>query len=157
VQDIHAYLHEAKLTKTDKLNTIQYYVYDYQGRRVRTVIESDQKTQSQRNYLPALDISTNQAKQQSRTLHIGTHILRVYLRCCCSTNLKYQCYQGLVGYRWHQSHWWIAEFGCHGYCWGKQTNSTLYNTMFMITKASESALSLNLTRKHKAKETTYPH
>jgi hypothetical protein len=29
-----------KLTKTDKLNTIQYYVYDYQGRRVRTVIES---------------------------------------------------------------------------------------------------------------------
>jgi hypothetical protein len=24
-----------KLTKTDKLNTIQYYVYDYQGRRVR--------------------------------------------------------------------------------------------------------------------------
>ncbi len=64
-----------KLTKTDKLNTIQYYVYDYQGRRVRTVIESDQKTQSQRDYLPALDISTNQAKQQSRTLHIGTHIL----------------------------------------------------------------------------------
>jgi hypothetical protein len=62
-----------KLTKTDKLNTIQYYVYDYQGRRVRTVIESDQKTQSQR-------------------------------RCCCSANLKCQCYQGLVGYRWHQSH-----------------------------------------------------
>jgi hypothetical protein len=42
---------------------------------VRTVIESDQKTQSQRDYLPALDTSTNQAKQQSRTLHIGTHIL----------------------------------------------------------------------------------
>ncbi len=64
-----------KLTKTDKLNTIQYYVYDYQGRRVRTVIESDQKTQSQRDYLPSLDLSTNQAKQQSTTLHIGTHIL----------------------------------------------------------------------------------
>jgi hypothetical protein len=29
--------------------------------------------------------------------------------------------------------------------------------MFMITKAVESALSLNLTSKHKAKETTSPH
>jgi hypothetical protein len=46
-----------------------------QGRRVRTVIESDQKTQSQRDYLPSLDLSTNQAKQQSTTQHIGTHIL----------------------------------------------------------------------------------
>jgi hypothetical protein len=26
-------------------------------------------------YLPLLDISTNQAKQQTNTLHIGTHIL----------------------------------------------------------------------------------
>jgi hypothetical protein len=30
-----------QLTKTDKSNTTQYYVYDYQGNRVRTVIESD--------------------------------------------------------------------------------------------------------------------
>ncbi len=62
-----------KLTKADK--TTQYNIYDYQGNRVRTVIESGQQTQSQRDYLPALDISINQAKQQSRTLHIGTHIL----------------------------------------------------------------------------------
>jgi insecticidal toxin complex protein TccC len=27
------------------------------------------------NYLPLLDISTNETKQQSNTLHIGTHIL----------------------------------------------------------------------------------
>jgi insecticidal toxin complex protein TccC len=31
--------------------------------------------QNQRNYLLSLDISTNQEKQQSSTLHIGTHIL----------------------------------------------------------------------------------
>jgi RHS repeat-associated protein len=64
-----------KLTKANKPNTTQYYVYDYQGKRVRTVIESEHQTQSQRDYLPALDISINQAKQQSKTLHIGTHIL----------------------------------------------------------------------------------
>jgi insecticidal toxin complex protein TccC len=28
-----------------------------------------------RDYLPALDLSTNQEKQQSAALHIGTHIL----------------------------------------------------------------------------------
>ena len=39
------------------------------------MIESDHQVQSQRDYLPALDLSINQAKQQSRTLHIGTHIL----------------------------------------------------------------------------------
>jgi flavin-dependent dehydrogenase len=33
------------------------------------------QAQSQRNYLPLLDISTNETKQQSNTLHIGTHIL----------------------------------------------------------------------------------
>ena len=64
-----------KLIKADKSNTVQYYVYDYQGRRVRTVVESNNQAQSQRNYLPSLDISTNEAKQQSNTLHIGTHIL----------------------------------------------------------------------------------
>jgi RHS repeat-associated protein len=64
-----------KLTKADKPNTIQYYVYDYQDKRVRTVTESNHQVQSQRDYLPSLDISINQAKQQSSTLHIGTHIL----------------------------------------------------------------------------------
>ena len=64
-----------QLTKADKSNTTQYYVYDYQGNRVRTVVESDHKVQNQRDHLPLLDISTNQAKQQSNTLHIGTHIL----------------------------------------------------------------------------------
>ncbi|SSC07484.1 RHS repeat-associated core domain-containing protein [bacterium endosymbiont of Bathymodiolus sp. 5 South] len=64
-----------KLTKANKSNTIQYYVYNYQDKRVRTVIESSHQVQSQRDYLPSLDLSTNQAKQQSSTLHIGTHIL----------------------------------------------------------------------------------
>jgi insecticidal toxin complex protein TccC len=39
------------------------------------VIESNHQVQSQRDYLPALDLSINQTKQQSATLHIGTHIL----------------------------------------------------------------------------------
>ncbi|CAC9434285.1 hypothetical protein [uncultured Gammaproteobacteria bacterium] len=64
-----------KLTKADKPNTTQYYVYDYQDRRVRTVIESSHQAQSQRDYLPSLDLSTNQAKQQTSTLHISTHII----------------------------------------------------------------------------------
>jgi hypothetical protein len=38
-------------------------------------VESDHQAQSKRDYLPSLDISINQAKQQSTTLHIGTHIL----------------------------------------------------------------------------------
>ncbi len=63
-----------KLSKPDK-TTIEYYVYDYQGNRVRSVVESDHQVQSQRDYLPSLDLSTNQAKQQSTTLHISTHIL----------------------------------------------------------------------------------
>ncbi|MBA5248762.1 MAG: RHS repeat-associated core domain-containing protein, partial [Gammaproteobacteria bacterium] len=53
----------------------EYYVYDYQGNRVRTVLESKQTIQSQRNYLPSLDISTNENNQPTNTLHIGTHIL----------------------------------------------------------------------------------
>ncbi len=65
-----------KLTKADKSNATQYYVYNYQGKRVRTVTESNHQVQSQRGYLPSLDLSINQAKQQSSTLHIGTHILR---------------------------------------------------------------------------------
>ncbi len=65
-----------QLTKADKSNTTQYYVYDYQGKRVRTVVESNNQVQNQRDYLPLLDISTNEAKQQTSTLHIGTHILR---------------------------------------------------------------------------------
>jgi hypothetical protein len=55
---------------SNKSNAIEYYVYDYQGNRVRTVIESNHQTQNQRDYLPSLDLSTNQAKQQSSTLHI---------------------------------------------------------------------------------------
>ena len=64
-----------QITKTDKSNSTQYYVYNYQGRRVRTVVESNNQVQHQRDYLPALDISINKAKQQTNTLHIGTHIL----------------------------------------------------------------------------------
>ncbi|CAC9439906.1 hypothetical protein [uncultured Gammaproteobacteria bacterium] len=64
-----------QLTKADKSNTTQYSVYDYQGNRVRSVVESNNQVQSQRDYLPLLDTSTNQAKQQTNTLHIGTHIL----------------------------------------------------------------------------------
>jgi hypothetical protein len=41
---------------------------------------SNNQVQSQRDYLPLLDISTNQAKQQTNTLHIGTHILVSWLR-----------------------------------------------------------------------------
>ncbi|SSC07649.1 RHS repeat-associated core domain-containing protein [bacterium endosymbiont of Bathymodiolus sp. 5 South] len=52
-----------------------HYVYDYQGNRVRSVVESNNQVQSQRDYLPLLDLSTKQAKQQTSTLHIGTHIL----------------------------------------------------------------------------------
>jgi hypothetical protein len=47
----------------------------HQGNRVRTVTESNQQVQSQRDYLPLLDLSINQAKQQTSILHIGTHIL----------------------------------------------------------------------------------
>jgi hypothetical protein len=39
-----------KLTKADKPNPTQYYVYDYQGKRVRTVTASNQQVQSQRDY-----------------------------------------------------------------------------------------------------------
>ena len=63
-----------KLTKADKPNTTQYYVYNYQGKRVRTITESNHQVQSQRDYLPSLDLSINQAKQQTSALHIGTHI-----------------------------------------------------------------------------------
>jgi hypothetical protein len=42
--------------KADKSNTTQYYIYDYQGNRVRTVVESNNQTQSQRKYLPLLDL-----------------------------------------------------------------------------------------------------
>ncbi|MBA5248707.1 MAG: RHS repeat-associated core domain-containing protein, partial [Gammaproteobacteria bacterium] len=64
-----------KFTKDNKNTATEYYVYDYQGNRVRTVLESNQQIQSQRDYLPSLDILTNKDKQQTNTLHIGTHIL----------------------------------------------------------------------------------
>ncbi|VVH50848.1 hypothetical protein BPUTSESOX_1087 [uncultured Gammaproteobacteria bacterium] len=62
-----------QLTKYNKSST-EYYVYDYQGNRVRTVVESNRQIQNQRDYLPSLELSINQAKQQTNTLHIGTHI-----------------------------------------------------------------------------------
>ncbi|CAB5496561.1 RHS repeat-associated core domain-containing protein [Bathymodiolus thermophilus thioautotrophic gill symbiont] len=65
----------AKLVKQDKINAIEYYVYDHQGNRVRTVIESNHQAQSQKTYLPSLDILTNINNPQINTLHIGTHIL----------------------------------------------------------------------------------
>ncbi|SGZ99442.1 insecticidal toxin complex protein [Bathymodiolus thermophilus thioautotrophic gill symbiont] len=65
----------AKLVKQDKINAIEYYVYDHQGNRVRTVIESNHQAQSQKIYLPSLDILTNINNPQINTLHIGTHIL----------------------------------------------------------------------------------
>ncbi|WP_257607844.1 hypothetical protein [bacterium endosymbiont of Bathymodiolus sp. 5 South] len=40
-----------------------HYVYDYQGNRVRSVVESNNQVQSQRDYLPLLDLSTNQASK----------------------------------------------------------------------------------------------
>ncbi|SHN93781.1 RHS repeat-associated core domain-containing protein [bacterium endosymbiont of Bathymodiolus sp. 5 South] len=64
-----------KLTKSDKSNATQYYVYDYQGKRVRVVTESNHQVQNQRDYSPSLDLLTSEAKQPSKTLHIGTHIL----------------------------------------------------------------------------------
>ncbi|SSC08958.1 RHS repeat domain-containing protein [bacterium endosymbiont of Bathymodiolus sp. 5 South] len=76
-----------QLNKQDK-NTTEYYVYDYQGSRVRAVIESDNQVQSQKDYLPLLDISTNQAKQTTHTLHIGTHIFSQI-----SKNNTQTCYQ----------------------------------------------------------------
>jgi hypothetical protein len=36
-----------KLIKADKTNTTEYCVYDYQGRRIRTVIEANNQAQSQ--------------------------------------------------------------------------------------------------------------
>jgi hypothetical protein len=39
------------------------------------IMFANQQVQSQRDYLPSLDLSINQAKQQRTTLHIGTHIL----------------------------------------------------------------------------------
>ncbi|CAB5501670.1 RHS repeat domain-containing protein [Bathymodiolus thermophilus thioautotrophic gill symbiont] len=72
----------SKLTKQNK--TTEYYVYDHQGNRVRTVIEANNQIQSQRNYLPSLDISTN----QTNTLHIGTHILSEQIKD--STQTRYQ-------------------------------------------------------------------
>jgi hypothetical protein len=53
------------------------------------------KVQSQRDYLPLLDTSTNQAKQQTNTLRIGTHILsesskdNSWLGCCLCRRRKF--------------------------------------------------------------------
>jgi hypothetical protein len=47
------------------------------------VVESNNQVQSQRDYLPLLDTSTNQAKQQTNTLHIGTYIDDYGSDCLC--------------------------------------------------------------------------
>jgi hypothetical protein len=49
--DFHSYYNNTlnKLTKANKLNTTQCYVYDYQGNRVRSVVESNNQVQSQRD------------------------------------------------------------------------------------------------------------
>jgi hypothetical protein len=52
-----------------------YRRYKFADKILRTVVESGHQAQSTRDYLPSLDISINQAKQQSTALHIGTHIL----------------------------------------------------------------------------------
>ncbi|OJA03049.1 hypothetical protein BGC33_01420, partial [Bathymodiolus thermophilus thioautotrophic gill symbiont] len=69
-------------------NTTEYYVYDHQGNRVRTVIESNNQAQSQTTYLPSLDILTNINHPQTNTLHIGTHILSKHTKD--STQTHYQ-------------------------------------------------------------------
>ncbi|CAB5502854.1 Putative toxin subunit [Bathymodiolus thermophilus thioautotrophic gill symbiont] len=77
-----------KLTKQHQTNTTEYYVYDHQGNRVRTVIESNNQAQSQTTYLPSLDILTNINHPQTNTLHIGTHILSEHTKD--STQTHYQ-------------------------------------------------------------------
>jgi hypothetical protein len=62
-------------TRNDSSATIGVVVLVTKG----LVVESNNQAQSQRDYLPALDLSTNQKKQQSAALHIGTHILSVVL------------------------------------------------------------------------------
>jgi hypothetical protein len=51
--------------------------------------------QSQRDYPPSLDLfSTNQAKQQNSTLHIGTHILSESNK----NNTQECCFVALLGW-----------------------------------------------------------
>jgi hypothetical protein len=52
----------------------------YQSKRVRTVTESNQQVQSQRDYLPSLDLSINQAKQQNSTVTVAflLHLVFVF-------------------------------------------------------------------------------
>ncbi|CAC9653743.1 Putative insecticidal toxin complex [uncultured Gammaproteobacteria bacterium] len=56
-----------QLTKADTSNTTEYYIYDYQGRRVRTMVESNNQVQNQRDYLPLLDISTKSSKDNTQS------------------------------------------------------------------------------------------
>jgi hypothetical protein len=52
-----AFAEDVGATKADKPNTTQYYVYDYQGKRVRTVTKSNHQVQSQRDYLPGITLT----------------------------------------------------------------------------------------------------
>jgi hypothetical protein len=54
------------------------------------VAESDHQIQSQIDYLPSLDLSTNQAKQQSSTLHIGTHWVDIFEWIVIHINIQIQ-------------------------------------------------------------------
>jgi insecticidal toxin complex protein TccC len=54
------------------------------------VVESNNQVQSQRDYLLSLDISSNRAKQQSRTTHIGTHILSETSKNNTQNQTRYQ-------------------------------------------------------------------
>jgi hypothetical protein len=67
------------------------------------VFASDDGIQSQIDYLPSLDLSTNQAKQQSSTLHIGTHILSESSK---DNTQKINChwYQSQRHFVWFQYH-----------------------------------------------------
>ncbi|VVM27110.1 hypothetical protein BSPWISOXPB_344 [uncultured Gammaproteobacteria bacterium] len=64
-----------KLTKSDKSNATQYYVYDYQGKRVRVVTESNHQVQKPKRLLALTRPLNQRSKTTKQTLHIGTHIL----------------------------------------------------------------------------------
>jgi hypothetical protein len=63
-----------QITKADS-NTTQYYIYDYQGNRVRSVVESNNQIQSQRDYLPLLDLSINGVKVAGGLLSFGATVV----------------------------------------------------------------------------------
>jgi hypothetical protein len=75
---------------------------------IRAVIESDNQVQSQKDYLPLLDISTNQAKQTTHTLHIGTHIFSKISKNNTSKSVV-DCWVSVLRLLFG----WIARVCCH--------------------------------------------